>query len=322
MIHIVSNRKYCDSISWQIVHEWEDDFQKLLNTSMLFEKDNNKNIFQKIRYHEKLIDYLPSLSTSIHGIKFHMVAPYEYNFYSADNYIPIIIDAWKHELDRVQKFCKFNKHVFLGSMEAVIELKNRGVNNVYYLPVSISKRYKRPVITEKDIDLIIYGRNHLLLNEWVEKLSNTSQLTIIQCRQDKQGVFSAWSNKKGLLGPIHERHELMNLIARSKYTAVSSPGNDPQNKEDLLRTGGYSPVTPRFFEAAVNYSVGIGIFPANPDYTACKIDNISIHADNFETFEMQLHKKPDYETVKGTNDLFLEDHWTEKRLETILRTIK
>jgi hypothetical protein len=322
MIHIVSNRKYCDSISWQIVHEWEEDFQQLLNTPMIFEKQNKKNIFQKIRYHAKLMDYIPTFNCNLSNIIFHMVAPYEYNYYSSGNYVPIIIDAWKHELERIQKFCKFNPCVFLGSLEAVIELKSRGVNNVYYLPVSISKKYTRPVVAEKNIDLIMYGRNHVQLKEWVEKLSNKSQLNIIQCHTDIKGDFCAWSNKTGLLGPINQRYELMDLIARSKYTVVSSPGNDLQNKADILRTGGYSPITPRFFEAAVNYSVGVGIFPHNPDYSTCNIEKISIAVDTFEAFEMQIHTKPDFEQIKVSNDLFLEDHWTEKRLATILSVIK
>jgi len=319
MVRIVSNRERIKTVSWQIVHEWEEDFAEGLQSEMIFQCEEKKNLIEKIRYHHAFVKYIPLVKTGNTRIVFHMTAPYEFNWFSSPDYIPVIIDAWKQDLERIQQFCMYNKIVFLGSQEAVSELRKRNMENVHYLPVSISKRYKRTYVPDKDIDLIMFGRNHLVLNKWVDQLEKNTSLHVVRCRQDNTGDFCAWSNKTGFLGVINQRIELMNLIGRSHYTTVSSAGNDLENEFDLQRTGGYSPVTPRFFEAAVNYSVGIGIFPNNDDYNICNIKMASININTYEEFKDRISEKPDYNKVKSVFDLFLEQHWTEQRLAEIVR---
>jgi hypothetical protein len=221
-----------------------------------------------------------------------------------------------NDISALKQFCDF----FLGCLNAVQDLNEMGVANTSYLPVSISKRYKRSEIPEKDIDLIVYGRNHHALLRWVEQLALKTHLTVVRCRHEANGNYIAYSNKTGFIGRIDKRQELMDLLARSRYTVVSSPGNDPENKADMLRTGGYSPVTPRFLEAAVNYSVGIGIFPDNQDYRYCKVRDVSICVESYEQFEDMVCRTPSFEN-KSEFDRFLDDHWTEQRLLEIQKVI-
>ena len=321
MIRVITNRKDEQSISWQIVHEWEDDFVSYLNNDFLYEKEFYKNIFGRIRYNKKIVRFFPPVMVGGYKIIFHMVSPYEFNYFSSAKCIPIIIDVWKSDLKRVKEFCQYNKWTFIGSLEALYQLQAMGMQHLSYLPVSISKRYKLNEIPSKDIDLIVYGRNHVIMNTWIEKLKNETNLHIVECSKDNTGKFSAWSTRTGYIGDVEEHKSLMELIARSRYTAVSSPGNDEFNEADKIRTGGFSSVTPRFLEAAVNYSIGIGIFPDNPDYTSCKINQVAFSVNTYEEFYERLLGEIDYGYWKQRIDDFLELHWTDTRIKEVVGKI-
>ncbi|HSY60305.1 MAG TPA: hypothetical protein VK796_00455, partial [Cytophaga sp.] len=298
------------------------DFVSYLRVPFLHKKEFHKNIIDKIRYNKTVVRFFPPVIDGGYKIVFQMLPPYEFNYFSSNKCLPIIIDVWKSDLNRLKEFCTYNKWVFIGSLEALQQLNEMGVKHLSYLPVSISKRYKLDAIPVKDIDLIVYGRNHLIMNSWIAKLKSETNFNIVECVSDHTGQLCAWSSQTGYLGAVTERKSLMQLIARSHYTAVSSPGNDELNEADKLRTGGFSPVTPRFLEAAVNYSIGIGIFPSNPDYTYCEISKAAFSVSSYEELYKQLQQKPDYKYWKQQIDDFLELHWTDKRIEKVIHKIQ
>ena len=321
MVKIITNRHESKKVSWQIVYEWEDAFVSSMHIPFLFKNETKKNVFEIIRYNKKVVRLLPPGSSADVKIIFQMAPPYEFNYFSSPNYLPIIIDVWRFDLARIAEFCKYNKWIFVGSLESVSVLKNMGIECVSYLPVSISNIYKHTDVPAKDIDLITYGRNHMVMYSWINKLKENPNLNIVHCAPDERGELCAWSSKTGYIGSVNERKALLSLIARSRYTAVSSPGNDEANLTDKQRTGGFSPVTPRFFEAAVNYSIGIGIFPDNPDYIHCKIKEAAIAVTTYEEFEDCVLRAPDYAYWKPKIDAFLELHWTDKRIEEVRQRI-
>jgi len=166
----------------------------------------------------------------------------------------------------------------------------------------------------------VYGRNHEVMWDWIKKLYD-SKLHIVTCYPDKEKRFFATSNKKGVIGEVNKREDLMLLLKKSKYSAVSSTGNDKRNAVNNTFTGGYSPVTPRFLECTVNYCQGIGLWYPNPDFKYFKIDDIAVKTETFDHFEEAINKVPDPLDLKARFDTYLEQHWSYKRIEEIMKVV-
>lgn len=320
MITIVSSRKIQANTSSQIIYEWEDEFCEAFNLPLKQLSTVAKTFVEKLYFHKGFFPLVPRTPKADYKLFFSMVAPFEYNFFSMPDYIPLIVDAWRPDLWRIEKFCKFNKFIFLGCLEAVEALTKKGLTNVYYSPVSISQKWQCIQYPEKDIDLLVYGRNHEIMWDWITAVSN-SKLHIVMCYPNKEKEYIANSNKKGIIGKVYNREDLMLLLKKSKYSAVSSTGNDKRNKVNAAYTGGFSPVTPRFLECVVNYCQGIGIWYSNPDFNYFGIDDVSIKAESFSQFEDSINKDPDREAIKYKFDNFIDSHWTFRRMQQIRKVV-
>lgn len=299
------------------MHGWEDDMADACGIPLHYRNRIGNRFATRVLFRRTLYPHLPKSRRGTYKFCFLMNAPLSFNFFSGPDYVPYVIDAWKPDLWRIEEFCRFNEFVFLGSLEAVEELKGRGLQNVHYLPVFVSEKERCDVYPAKDIDLFAYGRNHAVMNEWIDRLWADKQLHMVRCLKDAEGNVVAQSNKKGKLGNLSGRSDLLNFLRRSFYTAVSSTGNDEQNKENRALTGGYSPVTPRFLECTVSYSQGVGLFPDNPDFRSVGMKEVAINTPCFESFEQTIRNKNDVSFLKEKFDAFLERHWSRKRVEQI-----
>lgn len=319
-LEIVSSRRIYQKVFWQIVYEWENDFAAAGGIPISKINTFYKSIPRKIYYHDLFYPYLPKSRSKVKKLIYFMTAPYGFNFYSSPDYVPIIIDAWKPDLERIINYCKYNEIVFVGSLEATIELRNRGFNKVHYLPVSIPKKYKQDVSPEKDIDLISYGRQHLYMYNWINELFNYKNFHIVKIEVNANGNYNATSNLSGFLGNIISRSDLMSLIKRSRYSLVSSTGNDLTNTINYNYTGGFSPITPRFLECAVNYTTGIGVWPSNPDFSEFNFESIGMQVKSLDELIDKIKVKDTYRS-KDKFDDFLSHHWSEKRLDKINKVL-
>jgi hypothetical protein len=313
---IFTGRAHQTSISWQIVREWEEDFSEHLGFPLIDFKVSERTIFNKLKYHKRLyplwINQSPKKSR---GILFEMVSPYYFGNHTGKNIIPIIIDIWRDDLKRLEEFCTYHPLLFLGSLEAVKFLRSKGWGNVHYLPVCISDRHLIADSTKitKNIDIVLFGRAHHLLRQWVRTLSTSSRYHIIECYLNSYGKVIAHSNIYGEVKNLTNRVDFFNMLQKSKYTIVSAPGIDIEDEHDQKRTGGFSPVTPRFFECAVNYSTGIGFFPNNLDYEFCGIKEYSIQLKNYEHLLEILNSNYSIEMSKESALRFLKNHWSSTR---------
>jgi hypothetical protein len=125
------------------------------------------------------------------------------------------------------------------------------------------------------------------------------------------------SNKNGEVGVLKKREDFIELLTRSKISLVSAPGLD----NDKSRTGGFSPVTPRFLESAACRCKLLGIYPQNADFEYFGIKEVCTDIANYEQFRklaidyLEDPAVPDFSS-------FLKRHVTSKRADELLNKIR
>lgn len=322
--NLISIRKFEEKMFWQIVWEWEDAICTELDIACKNRSTycfgQNISIIDRVLYHEK-ISFLDSMrNTECKAIHFWMNPPYHRGPLTKPSVIPIIIDCWRHELRRVAKYFSNHRAIFIGSLEAVIKLREDESLPVYFLPVSLPQAARLPFIPEKDIDILTYSRTHYDLLDWGKRLSiKMPKIQYVHAftRNGRSYVRDKYGEKEM---PI-DRANLMNLLRRSKVVLQSSPGLEECNK---ARTGGFNPVTPRFLEAASCYCQMVGIYPSNPDFMEMNVSQVCHRVNNYEEFESvvtQALLNPFNEAMKAIFDQWLDDHSTEVRARYIKDTI-
>jgi hypothetical protein len=95
--------------------------------------------------------------------------------------------------------------------------------------------------------------------------------------------------------------------------------------QEFERTGGFSPVTPRFFEAAAKCCHMVGIYPENDEFRRLRIADICQKVTTYSEFHDQV--KLFLINQFGINELarnraFLRINTTERRAEEIMRVLQ
>ncbi len=308
---------------WDIVFEWEDQLSVTLGVPLIFigKKYNQiykPNALKKILNKVNLFQLLDRLffHPSEYYVAFHIGPPGTYSFHSRNNVIPIIIDFWKYEnLQRLQSVFKISKYLFVTSREVFDYLKEEGVKlNVKLLSLSLPDKYVgMPDLPTRDIDVIQIGRSNATFNEYMNKLQKEHPDLHYVFAERIEGEVQIISNKHLRMGLFKKREDFISLLRRSKISLVSAPGLD----EDRIRTGGFSPVTPRFLESAACGCKLIGIYPDNADFDFYHIKEICPSVKDYPHFKELVNEclakqhNPDYSR-------FLKSHLTSKRAEEML----
>jgi hypothetical protein len=110
------------------------------------------------------------------------------------------------------------------------------------------------------------------------------------------------------LGQLTNRESFLNLLRKSKISLLSTPGLDA----DVERTGGFSPVTPRFFESAACGCNLIGIYPENADFAYFGINQICANVKDYESFRTKVLEKLSDKATPDHKE-FLARHLTSHR---------
>jgi hypothetical protein len=224
----------------------------------------------------------------------------------------------------VELFCRIfskSKLVYLSSLEAVNEVEKITVKKlqVRFLPLSISDIYKTDVVPEKQIDIIQIGRANPVFDAYVTQLLNKYPNLNYVCKKLVGDKYYWFSSIWGDLGEMSTRHEYMNLLSKCKISLVSSPGMD-----NAINTGKFDPVTPRFFESAVNLCHMLGRYPVNADYTYFKIPEICKNISDYAQFEQEVMNLLLSSTSALTDYYkdFLDSNYTSKRVHQIISDLK
>jgi hypothetical protein len=321
--------------TWPLIYEWEDviadalklelaDSIKASVTTFYLDKIlrfASRNIFGDNR----LIIFADKFIKKRMGLYFELLPRSSFYFTGSKNTVPIIIDFSKNiDLGLFYKAYKNCKIVFISNLQAYNYLKqSKCPLNIYHFPQSIADKYKITADTsfKKKFDLIIPGRVDSILSGFLQEYEKKFPGIEYLYREHINGEFFYISNKTGVHYRGHEREEYMNLLRASRVTLYSTVGIDG----DEERTGGFSPVTPRFLEMVSAGCHIIARYPINEETQYFELDKICISCANYSLFENELSKALN----RGMPDLrlyesYLAKHYTServKRLKNILAEI-
>jgi hypothetical protein len=335
---ILSSSEWKNHYSMQIVFEWEMILKKELgiqiNTEDLFVIDDiyiNKlnGIIQKVirnsflKLHiDSSFNYLLRKNEKNYYISYQMYVNKTVNHYIYQpNCIPIFIDCFGDMIEYIPLLCKKNPLVFVTDYEVYMILQKTSIAvKIRYIPLSISDFYFNQKMPEKKFDVIQMGRLNPILHTWMlEVVRKFPEIDYVYSSRNND-INSYVSTATGLLADKTDtRSEFMQLLGSSRISLVSSPGIDGGE----ARTGGFNPVTPRFYESAVNYCKLVGRFPDNPDFLYNNVASVCDRPANYEEFEAVILKMLS-EPFILTQDykLFLESHLTSTTAQAIREALR
>ncbi len=303
---------------WDVVFRWEDEFARMLNIPLIHvgkEYDNiykpslTRKILNRANFYQLSDRYF--FAPDRYYLAFHIGPPGVYSFHSRKNVIPIIIDFWKSEnLKRFESIFSLNKIVFITSREVYNYLLDKKLDiNLDHLALSLPDGAAVDVSNQKRIfDLIQLGRQNQQLTSYTKRFLNEFPETNYIYAEKIDGRMKMFSTRDGALGEFTTHDAFLNLLKQTKISLVSAPGLD----DDAQRTGGFSPVTPRFLESAACGCYLVGVYPDNDDFRYFGINEVCANVTDYNSFKtivlqyLQNQKTPDYSS-------FLQRHLSSKR---------
>lgn len=296
---IISNRWYNRWPTWLMVHEWEDVLASCLQIPIQNSEQNSE------------------LKCSEFNLLFLAIAKEIEIFSENRQLIPIVMDVWGGDLLKFSQHIQHFRLIFVTCLDAFHGLRDLGCNNVEYLPYSVPDKYILDHIPEKDIDIIQFGRTNPVLdcymNIFLNKYPDTNYVTTMH--RDQRLYFH--STRYGIMGESDSREKFMNLLARSIISLVSTAGMDSSRD-----TGGFNPVSPRFYESAAGFCRIIGRIPHTEEFEIFGINDIACRVDSYEEFEgfvLDYLSRP-FDRFKEYRD-FLVQHTTSRRAPLIQNAI-
>jgi hypothetical protein len=330
---ILSSKKWTDYYPLQVVYEWEEIISETLNipidaTSQIIvntKYDNNGNQWlQKIirntflkKYVDSSFNYFKTKRKGEYLISFLLnPIPVSNHYIYQNNSIVILLDVFADSIDMLPQLFK-NKLIFVTNIEVLNYFASQPIfQKLRYIPLSISDRYYNNDLPKKNIDVIQVGRQNIVLHDWMLRFISKNPAIEYVYSKKENGVNIYYSTTKGDLHiDTSTRQQFMDFLGSAKISLLSAPGIDGG---ELLRTGGFNPVTPRFYESAVNYCYMIGRYPDTADFLTNHIYSVCERPTNYEDFEKMLlqmlntpfNKKEQY-------DVFINKHLTS----TVARSI-
>lgn len=196
--------------------------------------------------------------------------------------IAIVNDVWPYEFDEFEALTHKLPLVYVTNLEVCRRLQQRGMQQVRYLPFSISEAHipQQPPI--KDIDVIHYGRQNPVLTAYMEQLlMRHGNLHYLTTEVDPVTMKIHFvSNKYGRFGRSDDRQLFMQMLSRCKVSLVSSPGYDGERDLDGCHT-----VAIRYFESAAQFCRLISRHPAGEEFELLGVDSIAHRVDDYAAFE-------------------------------------
>lgn len=303
---------------WDVVYEWEEELSKALGIplipvgnqyDLIYKPSTGRKILNRFNFYQNVDKYL--VEPKQYYLAFHIGPPGVYSFHTRKDVIPIIIDFWKNEnLTKLESILALNKTVFVTSKEVYNYLLDKKLKiNLEHLALSLPDSLITQDFTEsREFDLIQVGRQNNTLSYYVKLLLAEFPGISYVYGEKIDGKIQMCSSTKGRLGEYNTRKSFLNLLRKTKISLLSAPGLD----DDGVRTGGFSPVTPRFLESAACNCHLIGIYPDNEDFLYYGINEICVNVKDYESFRRQVLMCLDQKVVPNYQT-FLKRHLTSKR---------
>lgn len=305
---IVSNRGCSDWPSWLMVYEWEDILARELGTRVIDydEWERTRDAARSDYGYELCIVMLPD---SLDRFPCH------------GRFVPVVMDVWRKDLESFIRQIERLELVFVTSLEAFRILQDRGCGQVAYLPYSFPDQYLLEELPEKDVDIIQFGRTNPVLDNYMRQLLQRFPDLNYVTTVHHQGTLFFHSSRFGLLEASDTRDRFMAMLRRSTISLVSTAGMDGSRD-----TGGFDPVSPRFYESIGCFCRLIGRFPETEEFELLGLNTIAERVDSYQQFErlvsgyfgQAFDRKQEYQA-------FLRQHTTGARavlLENALHRVR
>lgn len=305
---IVSNRGHSDWPSWQMVYEWEDILSKSLDAEIM-----GYDAWELSRAEEG--------HTGGYELCFLQLASTLDRFPCHGRFVPVVMDVWRKDIEHfIQQIAQLEL-VFVTSLEAFRILQDRGCRQVAYLPYSFPDQYLLEELPEKDVDIIQFGRTNPVLDDYMQQLLQRFPDLNYVTTVHHQGTLFFHSSRFGLLEASDTRSRFMAMLRRSTISLVSTAGMDGSRD-----TGGFDPVSPRFYESIGCFCRLIGRFPETEEFELLGLNTIAERVDSYQQFEglvsgylgQAFDRKQEYQT-------FIRQHTTSSRavlLENALHRVR
>lgn len=297
---VVTNRDNSSWPSWLMVYEWEDILAKKLSAELV----GYQSWLKKRRSKHHANEY---------ALCFLLLASNLERLIGDDHLIPVVMDLWKNDIELFKQHASNFKLIFVTSLAAFNLLRDHGCTQVAYLPYSYPDQYLLDSVPTKDIDIMQFGRTNPVLDDYMiqlqKKYPHLNYVTTVR----HQGKIFFHSSLHGLLEASDTRLKFMSMLGRCNISLVSTCGMDGSRD-----TGGFDPVSPRFYESAACYCRMIGRFPHNDEFELFGINRIAERVDSycqFETAIMNYIGKP-FDRFDDYNEV-LRLHLTSSRADII-----
>ncbi len=335
---IYTEREFNTWPSWHIIYEWENVLSEHLNLNFIDSRQAfiagnfadkairyASRILKRFKINIELLPFIDHFVKKPNCLHLELFARQDFYFTGSKNTIPVIIDFWKnHDLESFYKAYKNSRAVLITSLEVFEYLKQIDCPlPIYHFPFSLPDKYKYQFnkSANRKFDVIMPGRSNCVLWEYLLLFEKKFPEIEYLYQKGIDNILYYFSNKTGMVGNFHDRESYMQLLQSSKVAFYTTPGIDG----DEARTGGFSPVTPRFLEMVGSGCVVLARYPDNYDTNYFNLDSICTRINNYEDFEQGLIEalqNANSETANYSN--YLKQHFTSQRavlLESILQNI-
>lgn len=325
-LHILTERKWEERTFYQVAWEWEDSMLEYLQKhyspecSFTYIKSAKTKLFKAI--YKILYTRLPLTLKAISKdtATINIYTPYRVwhcNQYLRERFIPIFIDVYDYEAERIHKLTRHLPFYFVTSMDTYHQIKGiHPESRVQFMAQSIADKWVTDEVPQKTIDVIQIGRRSDMLHEFMLRYC-AEHPSINYVYSDHKSFIST---TQGNIGRRPTREGFMDLLGSATVCLVSTPGVTTH------RFGKVDFFTARIYESASRYCRMIGHYSDNEEATLLGIPDICPNVHTYEEFERYmdeaLAKGPMQGEEKAKYKTFTLRNTSSVRAQQILDCIK
>lgn len=202
--------------------------------------------------------------------------------------LPVLVDYWKGtspcQFARCYRKCE---PVRFSSFESLAYVKQSTGIQCEHFPYSIPDHWVNPPLTERVFEICVVGRTSPVLYQWLDRFTNSHpQVNVVIAHLGDDKVIMARSSRLGVIGEVNSRTRYFDMLRSSKVALYSTPGMDGGE----VRTGGFSPVTPKFLEFIASGCEVVARYHENADTEFFELDQVAWPAKTYRQFERSVEE--------------------------------
>lgn len=314
---ILSSRSFAKWVSHDILYLWEDALIKIDPLSEIKNISKKYNLVRKIlrnhyifsnrfaewsfrKVQEILNEEINDRSLFLIGMN-HNYLDF-LGFYKTKKLkIAYIIDAWENSIKSLAEEILRNKvDIILLAYQDSIDLLRKYVSadlmqKVHLFPLFVDPDIYPRESLGKFYDIIQVGRRNTTLHQWALRYSLERHRSYLYQKENLKGIYYFEGRKWEGLNFQLSYPSLIDTLAKTKIALVSPP-----NLTNFKRTGNVSPLTPRYLEAAMCWTVPVGFVPTSGEYANYFPKTFTLVPQNYEDFKEICDQLIENDSLRNT----------------------